>query len=291
MVCEYQYCDGFTVTDEMVEAYKEHGYIIIRGLLDKDEVGLVLKTLEGPDGMLKHAYTTNEADGRVIQRILFPNPGTDVTGIIARSEKVAGSAAKLLEGEVYHYHSKFIMKDPKQGGESVWHQDYGYWYNYGCLFPQLTSCFIAIDPCKSDNGGLQVIPGSNKLGRLTHTPAGNLQTGADPERLKEVMKVLPAINADLDSGDALFIHCNILHLAPPNTSDKRRWAYICCFNRKTNNPMENNPHAFYSKLDIVPNDSIKKCTNFRDFTGKDFRNPPAEKSKAWPKTSAEMTKA
>ena len=27
------------------------------GLLDKEEVGMVLKTLEGPDGMLKYAYT------------------------------------------------------------------------------------------------------------------------------------------------------------------------------------------------------------------------------------------
>ena len=45
-----------------------------------------------------------------------------------------------------------------------------------------------------------MIPGSNKLGRITHTPAGNLQTGADPERLKEVMKVLPPINADLNPG-------------------------------------------------------------------------------------------
>ena len=53
------------------------------------------------------------------------------------------------------------------------------------------------------------------------------------------------------TGDALFIHCNILHLAPPNDSDKRRWAYICCFNRKTNNPLSNNPHAFYSKLEKV----------------------------------------
>ena len=42
---------------------------------------------------------TNEADGRVIKRIIFPNAGSDVTGIIARSEKVAGSAAKVFDGE------------------------------------------------------------------------------------------------------------------------------------------------------------------------------------------------
>ena len=29
----------------------------VRGMLDKEEVGRVLKAVEGPGGMLKHAYT------------------------------------------------------------------------------------------------------------------------------------------------------------------------------------------------------------------------------------------
>ena len=32
----------------------------------------------------------------------------------------------LLGGhEIYHYHSKLMMKDAKTGGAHVWHQDYG----------------------------------------------------------------------------------------------------------------------------------------------------------------------
>ena len=53
---------------------------------------------------------------------------------------------------------------------------------------------------------LQVIPGSNKLGRITHNPVGNLQTGADPDRLKEVMKVLPVIDVDLEPGITRHTH-------------------------------------------------------------------------------------
>jgi ectoine hydroxylase len=36
--------------------------------------------------------------------------------MVARSERVVGSMEKLLEGEVYHYHSKMILKDPEVGG-------------------------------------------------------------------------------------------------------------------------------------------------------------------------------
>ena len=32
---------------------------------------------------------------------------------------------ELLDGEVYHYHSKLVMKDAKTGGSHLWHQDYG----------------------------------------------------------------------------------------------------------------------------------------------------------------------
>ncbi len=48
---------------------------------------------------------------------------------------MVNSAEKLLGGEVYHYHSKMIMKDAKVGGAWAWHQDYGYWYQNGVLFP------------------------------------------------------------------------------------------------------------------------------------------------------------
>ena len=32
-------------------------FLLYRGMLDKEEVGRVLKAVEGPGGMLKHAYT------------------------------------------------------------------------------------------------------------------------------------------------------------------------------------------------------------------------------------------
>ena len=37
---------------------------------------------------------------------------------------MAGTSAALLGGEVYHYHTKLMMKEPFTGGAFVWHQDY-----------------------------------------------------------------------------------------------------------------------------------------------------------------------
>ena len=38
-----------------------------------------------------------------------------------------------------------MMKEAHTGGSFVWHQDYGYWYNNGCMLPEMGSIFIPID--------------------------------------------------------------------------------------------------------------------------------------------------
>ena len=76
--------------------------------------------------------------------------------MVSRSEKVAGTMEQLLGGgEVYHYHTKLMMKEAHTGGSFVWHQDYGYigvWvhtaWGWGggvfCLSPRL---YGYIDVC------------------------------------------------------------------------------------------------------------------------------------------------
>jgi hypothetical protein len=93
---------------------------------------------------------------------------------------------QLLGDEVYHYHSKLSAKEPRVGGAWEWHQDYGYWYLNGCLFPEMASIYIALDAATRENGCLQVIRGSHHIGRIEHGRFGD-QTGADPERVQAAL--------------------------------------------------------------------------------------------------------
>jgi len=70
-----------------------------------------------------------------------------------------------------------IIKDPNVGGAWTWHQDYGYWYQNGVLFPLLCGAFIAVDEATRENGCLQVVRGSQQLGRIDHVLTGD-QAGA-----------------------------------------------------------------------------------------------------------------
>ena len=148
-----------------------------------------------------------------------------------------------------------IMKDARVGGAWTWHQDYGYWYQNGVLFPLLTSVFIAVDPATRENGCLQVIPDSHELGRIDHVLTGD-QAGADMDRVEEVLKRLPLVHVEMAPGDALFFHPNLLHRSDQNLSDKPRWSMICCYNAARNDPYKESHHPRYTPLKKVPDTAI-----------------------------------
>jgi ectoine hydroxylase-related dioxygenase (phytanoyl-CoA dioxygenase family) len=149
-----------------------------------------------------------------------------------------------------------ILKDPKVGGAWAWHQDYGYWYQNGVLFPLLTSAFIAVDPCTKANGCLQVLKGSHHAGRVNHVLTGD-QAGADRERVDELAKRLELVHVEMDPGDTLFFHSNLLHRSDQNRSDNPRWSMICCYNAARNDPYKDSHHPRYTPLKVVPDAAIK----------------------------------
>ncbi|CAH1241013.1 PHYHD1 [Branchiostoma lanceolatum] len=184
---------------------------------------------------------------------------------------------KLLGGEVYHYHTKLMMKDARTGGAFVWHQDYGYWYENGCIFPDMGTVFIALDPATRENGCLKVIQGSQRIGRIDHVRVGD-QVGADVSRVTEVQKFLPLVHVELQPGDALFFHCNLLHRSEQNHSDQRRWAFLVAYNRASNNPVMEHHHPRYTPMSKVPNSVIKTCATPIDPEEKDIWDPVARPS-------------
>ena len=156
-----------------------------------------------------------DAAGGSTELALWNHPGDDVFGMIARCGRVAGGAEKLLGGEVYHYHSKLTMKRPGGGGRWEWHQDYGYWYQNGCLYPDMLSVAVALEPATRENGCMQLLAGSHKLGRIEHGRVAG-QTGADPERVEQALERLELVHCEMAPGDALFFHANTLHCSAAN---------------------------------------------------------------------------
>jgi ectoine hydroxylase len=248
---------GVRIRDEQARFFADEGYLVVKEVLSADEVELLRNAAVADKALDEHAFSVNNGEGGAARLALWNHPGSSIYGMIARSESVVGAMERLLGEEVYHYHSKMIMKDAKTGGAWTWHQDYGYWYHNGVLSPDLASISIAIDRSTRENGCLQVIPKSHKLGRIEHALSGN-QAGADMARVEKVLERLPVEYVELAPGDAVVFHSNMLHRSDANTSDKPRWSMICCYNTASNDPYLDEPHARYTKLNKVPDSAIRE---------------------------------
>jgi ectoine hydroxylase len=241
-----------------IAEYEDKGFVIARQMFDTEEIDLLRQAAKQDRDLDQHSFGRADGEGGIVRLSLWNHPGDTIYGMFARCESIVNSAEMLLKGEVYHYHSKMIMKDAKVGGAWAWHQDYGYWYQNGVLFPLLTSAFIAVDPATRENGCIQVLAGSHHMGRVDHVLTGD-QAGADMERVREAEKRLALVYVEMDPGDVLFFHANLLHRSDQNRSDHPRWAMIACYNAARNDPYKDAHHPRYTPLAKVPDSAIRQA--------------------------------
>lgn len=245
-----------SLTDAQVAQFHKDGFLLMEGLFDREEVDLLRRVAEIDQGFQGRVSGRRDAQGGVVKLALSNDLQDDIYAAFVRSPRVVGPMERFLDGEVYHYHNKMILKESKVGGAWEWHQDYGYWYNNGCLFPDMASCMIAVDAANKENGCLQVLRGSHLIGRINHGPIGD-QTGADLERVAVACERLETVYAEMGPGSAIFFHSNTLHRSDQNHSERPRWAFICCYNAARNDPYKDSHHPRYQPLEVWPDDRIK----------------------------------
>ena len=240
------------------DQYERDGYVHVSQMFTENEVQLLGEISRRDQEIEAGATARSDAQGGKTVLAVRDSLGDDIYSAIVRCQRVAGTMTTLMGEEIYHYHHKLMLKEPRVGGAWEWHQDYGYWYNYGCLWPRMASCYIAIDRANRDNGCLQVIPGSHHLGRLEHGKVGG-QTGCDPDRIDRILEHLPLVHVEMEPGDALFFHGNLLHRSDQNRSEHSRWSLICCFNARSNDPYQVIRHNGYAPLTMLPDQGVSEA--------------------------------
>ena len=68
-----------------------------RSLLKKDELSKLKEALEHDKGIMEHSYGRDDGEGGMVKVCLWNQPGDDITGIIARSEKMAGTFEQVIK--------------------------------------------------------------------------------------------------------------------------------------------------------------------------------------------------
>lgn len=229
-------------TAAAAEAMRRDGYVVLRNVFTREETVLLKKAIaEHPDMNARADYIRDKFEsGKYpsFESIFVWNDtsGDDIFAKFTRRAEIMRVLEAAFDDKVYVYHNKVALKYPRTPGFKF-HQDYYYWYQMGCLYPDMATCFIAIDDATTENGCLKLVEGSHRLGRVDHTLYdGVSDSGVDEERLAAILERMPVRDIELNAGDCVAFLATTLHGSDANMSDKSRIALLGCYNTKHNDP-------------------------------------------------------
>ena len=152
---------------------------------------------------------------RKIQSLAQVSPPLDALG---RDERLLDIAEDLLGPDLYFHSNKLMFKPAHHGSAKPWHQDYAYWQGRNPE-PNQLSAWLALEEATVENGCLELLPGSHRLGLLDHHQA-ELQIALDAADLSR------SIVCPIPAGGLILFHCLTLHYSAPNRSSRSRRGMI-----------------------------------------------------------------
>src|SRR5687768_9708163 len=108
------------LSNEQVRQYHDQGFVLAKSFFDAAEIELLHRAAKEDRELDRHSFARADGEGGQVRLSLWNHPGDSIYGMFARCKRVVRSAEAILEGEVYHYHSKMIMKDAGVGGAWAW---------------------------------------------------------------------------------------------------------------------------------------------------------------------------
>lgn len=259
--------DAHSLGPEEIEAYHRDGYVHLPGFFSPREVDPACEAIaRDPSigGRIEHVHdgvseTKEDRDnGYRLDYIGWFREGDDWLGTCTRLQRIVEGASALIGEPVYHYHSKLVRKSREGSGTLIWHQDYGGWYQDGCLRPDMLTCVIALTDATEESGCLRFLKGSHELGRLDRIPGEHAYANINPQRLAGILDRFEEVPAIMRRGDGLFFHGNLVHSSGPNRADHDRWLLELSYNGMSNEPVfENQSHHAALPMEVAPDDSLR----------------------------------
>lgn len=214
----------------LADEYRRDGVVTARSVLASDEVETIREAFMAEiEGGVRLGWDDGVPSGDILARyprLVQPHrrPDTEVGRLARRyllDERLLGLASTLV-GPVLGAQSMFYFKPPTARGQAL-HQDNSSLRTHPetCL-----AAWIAIDDADGTNGGLVVVPGSHRLDLGCPDPSGaDREDSWSSEGLTPPAE-LPVVQTELQAGDAIFFHGNLIHGSHRNSSDRFRRALI-----------------------------------------------------------------
>jgi phytanoyl-CoA hydroxylase len=214
------------LTEAQVQAYKEDGYVLVKGVLSKDEAAslrdachqLAQRLASGPesDPTWESAREMSGMAGEATMLQARHDVQFDDAAFarLLLDERLADAAADLIGSpNVQLHHTKMIIKPPENGSPFPMHQDHAF-------FPHTRHTVLAaichFDDAPEEKGCVRVVPGSHQQGPIEHVTSGS------PHLPFERYPLEASVPCPAEAGDVLFFNYLTVHGSGVNTSDEAR---------------------------------------------------------------------
>lgn len=209
--------------------YEENGYLLILGLIPRDEIEQIRDRFEQIWREGQEGYLWRDDSGEVVNhcekypRIVHPHRFDALSRQYLLDPRITDVVRELLDDEPLAAQTMYYWKPPGTKGQAL-HQDNLYLQaesGEGCM-----AAWLAIDRATEENGCIRVVPGSHRL---------ELQCPeeADAERFQFLNYVPPPegfteVACVMEPGDCLFFGGHTIHGSDPNRSaTESRRSLIC----------------------------------------------------------------
>ncbi|MCH0539585.1 ectoine hydroxylase [Streptomyces sp. MUM 203J] len=238
--------------DAELESYERDGFLAVEDLLTDQEVAVYRAELDrlvaDPD-VRADGRSIVEPKSQAVRSVFEVHRISDVFAKLARDERVAGMARRILGSEVYIHQSRINVKPGFGASGFYWHSDFETWHaEDGLPRMRTVSVSIALTENRDTNGGLMIMPGSHRtfLGCAGETPEDNykkslqMQDAGTPSD-EALTRMADAHGIRLftgRAGSATWFDCNAMHGSGDNITPYARSNVFLVFNSVENEAVE-----------------------------------------------------
>ncbi|MEO6873201.1 MAG: phytanoyl-CoA dioxygenase family protein [Opitutaceae bacterium] len=200
------------LTPAQKKFYDEQGYLLdLPPIFTPDEMAKINAELPELLKFLKPGETTNEMrEWHHESAYLYE---------IVMNPRILDLVEGILGPDFYVWGSHFFIKPPHSTGTVPWHQDAYYWP----LSPFNTvTVWIAFDDVDAENGGMKLIPGSQRGGLIKHRHKDDANSIIQLELEEGTFDVNTAVQFHLKAGEVSMHNDKAIHGSQANPSNRRR---------------------------------------------------------------------
>lgn len=211
------------LTEEQMQFYADNGYVLVKGLLTKEEAAsyrqeahaLMERLTRLREQEVDATWGSAPSRGKKTQ-LLHCHDVQFQSAAFSRlllNDRLTSVAADILGPNVQLHHTKMFIKPPEKGSPFPLHQD-------SPFFPHeqhsMIAAIVHFDDAPLEKGCVCVVPGSHKRGMLPHISDGGWHLPSDEFPI-EMATPLPA-----EAGDAVFFSYLTIHGSGINVSREAR---------------------------------------------------------------------